>query len=71
MGGQKAEHYPLHLLEPSGTSLAVQWFRLLASTTGGMGLIPGLKEKKGKMHTPKNYVLPSIFGQVLGKRQGQ
>ena len=24
-----------------GTSLAVQWLRLCASTAGGMGLIPG------------------------------
>ena len=41
-----------------GTSLAVQWLRLRASTAGGTGLIPGQgtkippkKKKKGKMMT--------------------
>ena len=32
-------------LEFNGTSLAVQWLRLHASTAGGMGSIPGLGTK--------------------------
>ena len=31
----------LDLMWIKGTSLAVQWLRLCASTAGGMGLIPG------------------------------
>ena len=38
MGATKGENFKQHII---GTSLAVQWLRLHASTTGGMGLIPG------------------------------
>ena len=34
-----------------GTSLAVQWLRLCASTAGGAGSIPGAARKKEKMYT--------------------
>ena len=41
-GAEEASHLP-EMDKPGGlrTSLAVQWLRLCASNTGGVGLIPG------------------------------
>ena len=45
-GAEEASHLP-EMDKPGGlrTSLAVQWLRLCASNTGGVGLIPGLGTK--------------------------
>ena len=40
-----------------GTSLAVQWLRLWASTAGGMGLIPGLGAKILLAMWPKKEIM--------------
>ena len=60
----------LHKTHAVGTSLAVQWLRLHASTAGGVGSIPGRGTKMP--HAKKNAFskIPQGY-QKKGQLQGQ
>ena len=60
--------------DTTGTSLAVQWLRLRASTAGGMGLIPGQGtkiphaarcSKNKKRHHKENEKASHILGKYI------
>ena len=56
-----------------GTSLAVQWLRLCASDTGGVGLIPGWGTKiphaTWSSQIKKNSQIISKLPNCIGRRQ--
>ena len=60
------EHFQLLLTIRGGTSLAVQWLRLLASNAGGAGLIPGQRTKIPLATWPKK--IRRIWHQWARKR---
>ena len=47
---KKSLQYAAYKRPTSGTSLAVQWLRLCASTTGGTGSIPGWELRSRTQH---------------------